>query len=72
MKTFCYFLRQKGECFSKFKEFKMFIESQTKRKLKILKGDNGGEFVSKEFEEFLKFHGIQYQKLTPYSPQKME
>jgi len=41
----------------------MFIESQTKRKLKIL-------FVSKEFEEFLKFHGIQYQKLAPYSPQK--
>jgi transposase InsO family protein len=48
----------------------MFIESQTKRKLKILRGDNGSEFVSKEFEKFLKFHGIQYQKLASYSPQQ--
>jgi len=70
METLSYFLCQKQECFSKFKEFKMFIGSQTKRKLKILRGHNGGEFVSKEFGEFLKFHGIQYQKSAPYSPQQ--
>ncbi len=48
----------------------MFIGRLTKRKLKILRGDNSSEFVSKEFKKFLKFHGIQYQKSTPYSPQQ--
>jgi len=28
---FCYFLKGKGECFSKFVEFKMFVETQIGR-----------------------------------------
>jgi hypothetical protein len=32
----------------------MFIETQIKRKLKILKSDNGKEFIAKEFEGFFK------------------
>ncbi len=48
----------------------MFTKSQTGSKLKILRSDNGGEFTSKEFEEFLKSYGSQHQKLTPYSPQQ--
>jgi hypothetical protein len=30
----------------------MFIETQTRRKLKILKNGNGKEFIFKEFEGF--------------------
>ncbi len=48
----------------------MFIESQIGRRLKILKNDNGGEFTSKEFEKFLKSHGIQHKKLGPYNFQQ--
>jgi transposase InsO family protein len=48
----------------------VFVESQIGRKLKILKNDNGGEFTSKEFEQFIKFHGIQHKKLAPHSPQQ--
>jgi transposase InsO family protein len=36
----------------------------------MLKKDNGRKFVSKEFENYLKIHGIQHQKFVPYSPQQ--
>ena len=36
----------------------------------MLSTDNGGEFCSKEFEEFCKKCGIARQKTTPYTPQQ--
>ena len=36
----------------------------------MLRTDNGGEFCSKEFEEFCKKCGIARQKTTPYTPQQ--
>jgi hypothetical protein len=46
----------------------MFAKAQTGRKLKLLKSDNGGKLTSKEFEEFLKAHGIHHLII----PHKME
>ena len=45
------------------------MENQTEKKIKVLRTDNGGEFCSKEFEEFGKKFGISRQKTTPYTPQ---
>eukprot|EP00253_Pinus_taeda_P014688 PITA_14688 len=39
-------------------------------KIKVLRIDNGGEFCSKDFEEFYKKCGIARQKTTPYKPQQ--
>ena len=36
----------------------------------MLRIDNGGEFCSKEFEEFCKKCGIARKKTTPYTPQQ--
>jgi len=36
----------------------------------VLRTNNGGEFCSKEFEEFCKKCGISRQKTTPYTPQQ--
>ena len=36
----------------------------------MLRTDNGGDFRSKEFEEFCKKYGISWQKATPYTPQQ--
>ena len=36
----------------------------------MLRTDNGGEFCSKEFEEFCKKCGITWKKTTPYTPQQ--
>ena len=35
-KTWIYFLKEKSEVFSKFKEYKSLVENQTDRKIKIL------------------------------------
>ena len=56
--------------FSKFKEFKALVENQTNKKIKVLRTDNGGEFCSREFEQFCKQCGIVKQKTTPYTPQQ--
>jgi hypothetical protein len=36
-KTFCYLLKNKGECFTKFEEFKAFVECQSGNKIKVLR-----------------------------------
>ena len=41
-----------------------------KKKIKVLRTDNGGEFCSRKFEEFCKKCGIAWQKTTPYTPQQ--
>eukprot|EP00253_Pinus_taeda_P034023 PITA_34023 len=68
--TWIYFHKKKSEVFDRFKEFKALVENQTEKKIKVLRTDNGGEFCSKEFEEFCKECGIARQKTTPYTPQQ--
>ena len=48
--TLIYFLRKKSVVFDKFKEFKALVENQTKKKIKVLRIDNGGEFRGNEFK----------------------
>jgi transposase InsO family protein len=69
-KTWIYFLKSKDEVFSKFKEFKALIENLSKRKIKILRSDNGGEYTSKEFVSFCRDVGIKRELTTPYNPQQ--
>jgi transposase InsO family protein len=63
-------LKSKDEVFSKFKEFKALIENLSKRKIKILRSDNGGEYTSKEFVNYCKDVGIKRELTTPYNPQQ--
>ena len=44
-----YFLKHKSEVFDLFKVFRALVENQSERKLKILRSDNGGEYVKFEF-----------------------
>jgi transposase InsO family protein len=39
-------------------------------KIKALRSENGGEFVSKKFDDFLCECGIQRQTSAPYTPQQ--
>lgn len=49
---------KKGEVFSKLVEFKTPMEKDTGKKVKALKSDNGGEFVSQAFKVFCVKKGI--------------
>jgi len=37
------------------------VENQTGRKVKVLRSDNGGEYTSKEFKDYLASMGIKHQ-----------
>ena len=53
-KTWIYFMKNKDEVFSKFKEFKALIENHTDKNTKTFQSDNGGEFKSNEFKDLCK------------------
>ena len=57
-KTWIYFMKNKDEVFSKFREFKALIENHTKNKIKTFRSDNGGEFTSNEFKSYAKTQGL--------------
>ena len=63
-----YLIKYKSESFEKFKEFKVQVENQTWKSIKILWSDRGGEYLSTKFIEFLKEHGIISQLITPKTP----
>ena len=67
--TWIYFMKNKDEVFSKFKEFKALIENHTEKKIKTIQSDNGREFTSNEFKELCKDSGIKRELSTPYNPQ---
>lgn len=55
------FLREKFEAFDEFKEFKTMAENETDCKIKSIRSNNGGEFTSREFDDFYKSNGIKRQ-----------
>ena len=67
--TQTYFLKNKDEVLEKFKEFVNYVNTLGK-KVKILRSDNGGEYCSKRFQDYLKEHGIQHQTTVPYNPEQ--
>ena len=67
--TQLYFLKEKSEAFEKFKAFKTYVEDEIDLKIKCLRSDNGGEFTSKELNNFCEDHGIKRQFSAPRTPQ---
>jgi len=70
MKVWPYFLKHKSEAFLAFKEWKVMVEKQTKKKVKKLRTDNGIEFCSEEFNSYCKSEGIVRHYTVPYTPQQ--
>src|SRR5215216_791313 len=46
---YVYFMKHKSETFEKFKEFQSEVENQRNKKIKFLRSDHGGEYLSHEF-----------------------
>ena len=63
-------LKEKGEAFEKFKNFKKLVEQETQNKIKVLRTDRGGEFTSHEFSNFCDKNGIKRHLTAPYTPQQ--
>ena len=65
-----YVLKSKSEVLARFKEWKTLVERQSEHVVKVLRTDNGGEYISKAFDDFLIKNGIARQNSSPYTPQQ--
>ncbi|KZV56298.1 hypothetical protein F511_00295 [Dorcoceras hygrometricum] len=63
-------LKSKDEAFKAFKDWKMMVETQTGKKIKKLRTDNGLEYCSTEFKDFCKQEGIVRHYTVPNTPQQ--
>ena len=69
-KPWIYFLKTKSEVFKRFQEFRALVETQTGRKIKSLKSDNGEEYTLGEFVNYCAEAGIRREFTVPYNPQQ--
>ncbi|CAA7043751.1 unnamed protein product [Microthlaspi erraticum] len=69
-KVWLYFLKTKDEAFDKFVEWKKMVETQSERKVKKLRTDNGLEFCNIKFDQFCKSEGVVRHKTCTYTPQQ--
>ena len=53
-----YLMTHKSESFEIFKQFRNEVEKQTKKNIKTLWSDRGGEYLSSEFLTYLEENGI--------------
>ncbi|CAI7930401.1 unnamed protein product [Closterium sp. NIES-54] len=66
-----YPLRTKGEvAVAVLKEWMPRAQRESRHKVKVIRTDNGGEFIGAHFEAVLKKKGIQHQLTVPYNPQQ--
>jgi hypothetical protein len=69
-KTWIYFLKHKSDALGCFQQFKSLVEKQSGYYIKCLRTDRGGEYISREFQNFCKVHGIYKQFTARYTPQQ--
>ncbi|GKB33010.1 retrotransposon protein, putative, ty1-copia subclass [Tanacetum coccineum] len=65
---YVYLLKHKHEVFETFKVFQKEVENQLRKTIKLLHSDRGGEYMSQEFLDHLKEHGIIAHRTPPYMP----
>nr|GEY83145.1 hypothetical protein [Tanacetum cinerariifolium] len=66
---YVYLLKHKHEVFETFSVFQKEVENQLGKTIKSLHSDREGEYMSQEFLDHLKDHGIIAHRTPPYTPQ---
>jgi len=64
-KTWLYLIKAKSEAFDMFQKFKVLIEKQSGKSIKVLRTDGGVEYTSKVFEKFCEDNGILHEVTFP-------
>ena len=61
------FFKQKSDAFVNFASL---VEKQTGRQIKVIRSDNGKEFVNSKFQQYCSEKGIIHQTTVVYSAQQ--
>lgn len=69
-KVFVFPIAKKSDVCKYTMDFIKLVENQCNAKVKVLRSDNGTEYVNTELTNFLKRKGIVHQLTVPYSPQQ--
>ena len=67
---YIYLMNHKSETFEKFKQFQSEVENHRNKKIKFLRSDRAGEYLSYEFDSHLRQCGIASQLTPPGTPQR--
>ena len=54
-----FLLKRKSDAFTAFRTYKSWVETQTGERVRCLRDDKGGEYMSEEFDAFCTEHGIE-------------
>ena len=68
--TWTYVLKHKSEVLDAFLRWKAFVERSSGRKLRAIRTDNGGEYTSSKFNDYLKSNSIRHDLTVPKIPQQ--
>lgn len=69
-KLWFYPMKNKTETLDKFKLFKTTAEGESNQKVLSLRTDNGGEYIGKLFQEYLRQENVRHQLTVPYNPEQ--
>ena len=61
-------MQKKDQAFLRFCEFKALVEKESGKKIRALRSNNGGEYVSQEFKDFCATKGIKQELMAPHNP----
>ncbi|CAI7892152.1 unnamed protein product [Closterium sp. NIES-53] len=63
-------IAKKSDVLREFQRWLVLVERQTKKSVLMLRSDRGGEFLGKEFTDFVDGKGIVHDLMCPYTPQQ--
>lgn len=68
--TWVMFFEKKSEVDDIIRKFQDRIEKEIDMKIKVIRSDNGGEYVSKSIKRFFESKGIRHQTTAPRTPEQ--
>ncbi|KAM2798566.1 hypothetical protein COP1_003513 [Malus domestica] len=68
--TWLYTMKQKSDVGQIFQQFYRMIGNQFSLPIKVLRSDNGGEYLNFELSQFFAEHGILHETTCPQTPQQ--
>ena len=68
--TEVYFLKEKTEVENRIKEYVEYVKNRFDQKPKVIRSDNGTEYVNGRLRKYFKKEGIKVQHTAPYTPQQ--